>query len=1136
MYRFSLYIRACLLLAACLLEMQAFAYADAERLWTYRTQGGYADSSPAVGDVDGDGLQEIVLDTTSGVVLVLDAEGGERWRAELGGVFSVAPTLANVAGDAGLEVLALSNAGRLWCLDGATGAVRWDYPLGGNVAWGATAIAAADLDGDGATEIVAANSQGTMVCLSGEAATRWNYIEPAGFTSAPAAGDLDGDGVCEVVIGTGATPLLCIDGGGNVRWRVEGRNAVGSSPVLWDIDGDGVLEILVGTGTQMAAFKNDGSPLWTYDMKRAVDAAIAAGDADADGETEIYAVDLSGLLVRLSPEGKASWTASVEERARRSPALADVDGDGNVEILVGGYSKAVHVFDAKGNLKERIAASGAINATPTVANLLGDGRLSVICPAKSGDAGEVIAYYWKECSGNPRVLWPEYRLNAARTAAAIPAAANSAAEIVRIDCGNGYVGANIFSVQVRNPQAKPLAIRQAITRNGARFSAFTHTSNEADHVYELPYAIAGDQPVRLDFSCEVLDGTRVAAARSASLHIVPFRRELDALDKNRAELESLLAGMPRPGTLKDRFAYLGSRTEDLRRQAAEAGAMSDPARLALRDRLARLRAESERLIEEMALASAAQGEVVVRAANPWAPFSAAGELGEGYAASAALLVEAFPGEIESAALDVFNPSGQSKTLRVQLDPLTKEGDAAVLSADCVFTLRETVAVPTFTMDLSADALPELNQAQTLLTPAWEARQLWLTIDTAALTQGVWKTRLHLRPLTVESADAAVELTIQVWETPLPSEQALRLCHWGFVHGSVLKDQPEAALEDQVKHGTNVFVSQFAPKASFDAEGKLAGPIDFSAHDEYVRRHASHGIILFLAYQAALTGPAEEFSPAWRKAQIAWLRAWAAHLAELGLGYDAYALYPVDEPGLSPGTVDRFIDYAKVAREADPKIQIYTDPVAGTSPDDLEHMTPYVDIWCPNRNPYLYPDGAEKLAIIQATGKTVWTYECLGKAKHQTPLGYYRGQAWLAWQHGITGIGFWSYCTSQDDPWFRSVSGDEYLLIYQGKGVVPSKRWEAVLDGIEDYALLSFLKKAADTAEAENRQPEAVKQARRLLGEEAARIAAFCTQQQGPLPPPFTGTAADTLLADEQWAKLQATRREIADKLQTLLAK
>jgi hypothetical protein len=284
-------------------------------------------------------------------------------------------------------------------------------------------------------------------------------------------------------------------------------------------------------------------------------------------------------------------------------------------------------------------------------------------------------------------------------------------------------------------------------------------------------------------------------------------------------------------------------------------------------------------------------------------------------------------------------------------------------------------------------------------------------------------------------------------------------------------------------------------------------------------------------KSAFTAP--QFSPAWKKAHAQWLQTWVKHLAELGLDYRDYALYPVDEPGLTKGSVDLFLSFAKPIREADPGIRIYADTVIGTTLEELQRMAPYVDIWCLQRSGYLLQEGADKLALVKAQGKTVWTYECLGNVKHQSPLGYYRAQAWLAWRHGLTGIGFWSYCTSTDDPWFRSPSGDEYLLIYQGNGVVTSKRWEAVRDGVEDYNLLLALRRAADAMAETGKQSATVRDAGKLLGDEATGIAQFCDREVNPTLPGSEGLPGARRTADEQWSRIQAARRKLAALLATL---
>ena len=149
----------------------------------------------------------------------------------------------------------------------------------------------------------------------------------------------------------------------------------------------------------------------------------------------------------------------------------------------------------------------------------------------------------------------------------------------------------------------------------------------------------------------------------------------------------------------------------------------------------------------------------------------------------------------------------------------------------------------------------------------------------------------------------------------------------------------------------------------------------------------------------------------------------------------------------------------------------------------------------------------------------------------SPLGYYRCQAWLAWHHGLTGMGFWSYCTSEDSPWFPPALRHEYLLVYPGAGVVSSKRWEAVRDGIENYGLLTALKQAIDKNGA-SAQPEDVKAAKQLLGERAAVIAGFSGRDYWA-GPGKGGWPKMRLVEDKSWAELQSVRRDLARLLDAL---
>ncbi|NIA12951.1 MAG: PQQ-binding-like beta-propeller repeat protein [Nitrospiraceae bacterium] len=1111
----------------------------AERLWVYNTTGGALEGSPSIGDVDRDGSPDIVVTSTSGVVFAVDAFGHEIWSTDLGDMITNSSTLADVLGGPGLEVLVMTLTGRIVCLEGLTGDILWDiHPLG-EIHWGGMTVVAADLDRDGRIEIVVGDKEGKLVCLTGTGETRWTYDGTEGIRGAPAVDDLDGDGIAEIVFVTTDTPLVCLRADGTEFWRMTETTSTwgnrlrreATGPVIWDLDGDDQPEILVGIGYSLAAVDSLGNLLWDYPMANQVDSAISVADADGDGELEIYTADLTGKIAALTPKGEEIWTAKIATRARRSPAIADVDGDGEVEILFGGYTGFLHVFDTKGNEKERLVVNGNTNATTSVVDLLGDGGLCAVIPEISGD---LVVYRWEPVREDPLILWPVYRGNEARTGSEFPATSNTiATRITGVDFGNCYADSAVFRLDIANPERKALTIRMEIQSGDTSVAQVVRRSRKKRLAVKIPYKPTNFHDSRASFSYDVSDGDEVLDSRTVTMNLVPFATQLDELRASLDELSGLLSALPDADGVTERLSHLLAQTRQLEAGVERVAELSPMERRNLRDRLALASGDSSRLLT-IAKQAVEEGRVlVVYAANPWAPFGGMDEIIEGRMPAASLegsgagnthRVEAFYGEIESAAFNVFNFGGRTLTLRVLAGDLIAEGDGATTPAKDVLTLREVVDVPTQRADMSADALPTLGQGYTLMVPPWESRQLWVTIDTKGLTPGTWSGTVRLRSLDVAPHEASADLVVNVWDAAIPEKQPLKLCHWSP------SDLIEGSLEDQVAHGTSIFFGRVPPKASFDEKGNLTGPIDYAEHDAYMLRHAPHGIIL-MGQLVSLSGPAPAFSPVWQKAYNQSVRAWIRHLKKLGFGYDSFAFYPVDEPGVHEGKlVEVLLKWAEAARQADPHIRMFANPGANLSLETYARMGEYIDLWSMG---YLPKFPTELLDYMHSVGEECWHYTCSHDAKHLSPLGYYRGQAWLVWHFGHTGIGFWTYFNAGSDPWFMPASGADYEMVYQGDGVVVSKRWEAVRDGIEDYGMLDMLRKAADAAEAEGRQPDMVAEARRVCGDQAKAIARFCDWDEDGTVPGKDGLPGVRIIADKRWRLIQETRREMARLLASL---
>jgi outer membrane protein assembly factor BamB len=1126
------YFKKLLFVLFTLLFISSNINASVNKLWSYRPLAGFVDTSPAIGDLDNDGIKDLVFCAATGRVLALNSLGLRMWYYDVEkDIITTPPVIADLKNDGSLEVLVLTNSGNIICLNGSSGKLIWNYPLPSPIKWGTTSLAVSDLQNNGKKEIIAADNAGNLFSLKEDGTVSWSKKLDDKFNTSPAIGQLNENGEKNILIGSDLSPLICFSSKGKELWRVSDEKSSGSSPLICDVDGDDIPEILIGTGKEFTLFNNRGEKLWSYKMRGEVHDAISFGDLDDDNNMEIIVADLVGDVVALNNNGKILWMANVAKRVRRSATIADIDGDFKPEILIAGYSSTLFVYSSDGSIKNQIPLKGAMNGSPTVVDFKGNGNLSVVCGASSA----LVAFNWTNQNLNTKhdIPFAEFRCNTLRTGSIIKENNETANTEMEVDLGGVYVGNNIFKVVVRNPQKKSLTLKLKIIKNQIGNSKEI-TSSDTLFSEEIYYNIFGRNALNFEFSAKLLDNKKITKQKEYSFYVIPFAKDIADFKRKLVELKGMILDNQNSNKYAtDQIIVFSHRLNEIEKRINLSGTLPILELSELKNSLFVLRKEINIFYKMSKAKQEAKNSFTVYSANPWAPFGGVEEIMENRLQEAKISIEAFMGETESAAINIANFASKSVTLRIEPLTLVSEKDSTEVLAKNVFELHEVLNVPTQAMDYSADALPLLNQAQTMLIPNWDMRQLWININTKVLSPGIWKSIIRLRSLDIESKQIDIPVTIKVWKNALPEKQPVSLCHWGYVHTSRLKDYPEEAFRDKVNHGTNVFVAtpDFAPVAKFDDEGNMVGEIDYSKHDEYVKKHLKDGVILFLGYQSGLKVSNEPFSSGWVKAHKIWLKEWLKHLKDMGVAYEQYAFYPVDEPGLHDN-VNRLIAFGKVIRDVDPDAQIYTDPIGRATMEELKRMNPYVDIWCPNRSGFLLNEGQDKLAYLKSTGKTIWTYECIGNAKHLSPLGYYRSQAWLSWYHGLTGMGFWSYCTSSADPWFVPDGTLDYLLIYQGKGVVSSKRWEAIRDGVEDYGILYELQHAVDLSK-DNSKLKIIEEAKKLLKDDAFEIARYCGLDEYGMEPGIGGMKELRKIEDIRWKKVKKTRRIIAQLLDEL---
>lgn len=295
--------------------------------WPKQAQSGVNDpnaalgifSSPAIGDINGDGIADIVYGSWGSYIYAYSYTGSllPGWPFNNRDSIWSSPALADIDMDGLKEVVIGADV---------TGGPDWPYPRGGllyalnadlthvhgfpkstpEVTWSSPACA--DIDGDGMYEIVVGTghywkavgqitTEGYRVYAynhDGSPVAGWPVITAGSTFSSPAIGDIDGDGKKEVAIacnaaaGSGDEHIMVIKPDGSFLWdkRPWGGPLL-ASPALADIDGDGLADVIMGSAQQMAAWNWKGEVLWNQTLDNLIITSPVAGDFDRDGYIEV---------------------------------------------------------------------------------------------------------------------------------------------------------------------------------------------------------------------------------------------------------------------------------------------------------------------------------------------------------------------------------------------------------------------------------------------------------------------------------------------------------------------------------------------------------------------------------------------------------------------------------------------------------------------------------------------------------------------------------------------------------------------------------------------------------------------------------------------------------------------------------
>jgi outer membrane protein assembly factor BamB len=301
----------------------------------------HALTKPAVGDLDGDGRQEVVAGTTEREVVVLDSERGEEtFHVPMSQYSYGQPTVTDLTGDGTPEVVASDISGNLTVV-AANGTVLWRGNVSRSV-WASPVVA--DVDADDQPEVVVGSSA-EVVVFERDGAVAWRRAVPGRDV---AVSRVEGDPTV-VAAGTGDPDVRALDGAtGERRW---GATLSGSRlRTVADGDGDATPEVYVSApgGVVAALDATDGSEEWRTRLETADDLTTPApvlADLDGEGAPELAVASEAGTVSVLDPADGAElaayerdvpvWTSVTTANLTDSPGREILVryGDGRVVAL-----------------------------------------------------------------------------------------------------------------------------------------------------------------------------------------------------------------------------------------------------------------------------------------------------------------------------------------------------------------------------------------------------------------------------------------------------------------------------------------------------------------------------------------------------------------------------------------------------------------------------------------------------------------------------------------------------------------------------------------------------------------------------------------------------------------------------------
>lgn len=330
----------------------------------------YTRGISSINDINGDGFKDIIIGTAWGdkaITALSGLTGNIIWRHQTnnygsGGWVYAVDSQFDYNGDAFPDVLAATGDDangtgpkRVYCLNGQTGAVIWEFPNYGAVY---SVIGINDFTGDGIPDVVAGatdagETNGQIIGINGlNGSLAWSTpTSGSAVWALESLGDINNDGIGDIIAGSfnGSVYIIDATNGNPVYTTRIGNVLILDFFKLGDINNDGHIDIAVNhSGTSAIVLSGfNGNALWTTPLADKCHNVSPLNDITGDGINELAAGTLyqSNWLYYLNGfDGTIIHSFNFGEPIDALQSIPDITDDHSMDIVVGGRNGKITAY------------------------------------------------------------------------------------------------------------------------------------------------------------------------------------------------------------------------------------------------------------------------------------------------------------------------------------------------------------------------------------------------------------------------------------------------------------------------------------------------------------------------------------------------------------------------------------------------------------------------------------------------------------------------------------------------------------------------------------------------------------------------------------------------------------------------